>query len=159
MLQMVLDRLFLMSLLVPKSNKKLGYFYAQNQIGQWDYSILKTRDEIIPYRCLETKHMHTNHYWINAYRLLRNHIGPVRLTQKPTCSACFFSRNIVFLSQQFSQKQCFQPVSAKIQQSERGHIGETKHMDVLSTAHLLHEIFILMQKQEKYNNVESRPTS
>jgi len=31
----------------------------------------------------------------------------------------FFSRNSVFLSQQFSQNSVFQPVSAKIQQAEQ----------------------------------------
>ena len=42
-------------------------------------------------------------------------VVPVRLTQKLACSASFFSRNSVFLSQQFSQNSVFQPVSAKIQ--------------------------------------------
>ena len=38
--------------------------------------------------------------------------GPVQLTLKPTCSASFFSRNNVFLSQQFSQNSVFSQVSA-----------------------------------------------
>ena len=38
-------------------------------------------------------------------------------------SAYFFSRNSVFLSQQFSQNSVFQPISAKIQTSERDHYG------------------------------------
>ena len=36
------------------------------------------------------------------------------------CSASFFSRNSVFVSQQFSRNSVFQPVSAKFQTSERG---------------------------------------
>ena len=40
--------------------------------------------------------------------------GPVRLTPYSACSASFFSRNSVFLSQQFSQNSVFQPVSSKI---------------------------------------------
>ena len=47
--------------------------------------------------------------------------GPVRLIQKPACSACFFSRNSVFFSQQFSQNSIFQVVSAKFQQAEQGY--------------------------------------
>jgi len=46
--------------------------------------------------------------------------GPVRLTLYSTYSVSFFSRNSVFLSQQFSQNSVFQPVLAKFQTSERG---------------------------------------
>ena len=46
-------------------------------------------------------------------------IEPVRLTPYSTCSACFFSRNSVFLSQQFSHNSVFQPVLVKFQTSER----------------------------------------
>jgi len=37
------------------------------------------------------------------------------------CSASFFSRNSVFLSQQFGRNSFFQSVSAKFQTSEQGH--------------------------------------
>ena len=37
-----------------------------------------------------------------------------------TIQLIFFSRNNIFLSQQFSQNNVFQLVSAKIQQAERG---------------------------------------
>ena len=47
-------------------------------------------------------------------------MGPVRLTPYPACSSSFFTRNGVFLSQHFSQNNVFQPISAKIQQAERG---------------------------------------
>ena len=53
-------------------------------------------------------------------------IGPVRLTTYPTCSASFFSRNNIFLSQHFSQNSIFQPISAKIQQAERGLFETTQ---------------------------------
>ena len=46
----------------------------------------------------------------------------IRLTQKPVCLACFFSRNSIFLSQQFSLNSVFQPVSAKILPVERGRV-------------------------------------
>ena len=49
------------------------------------------------------------------------YLGPVRFTLKPACLASFFSRNSVFLSQQFSQNSIFQSVSAKFQQTEQGH--------------------------------------
>ena len=49
-----------------------------------------------------------------------NHIGHVRFSYNPSFSVCFFSRNSVFLSQQFSWNRVFQPVSAKVQTSERG---------------------------------------
>ena len=39
----------------------------------------------------------------------------------PARSACFFSRNNVFFSQQFNQNSVFQPVLAKIQQAKWGH--------------------------------------
>jgi len=42
-----------------------------------------------------------------------------QLTPYPACSASFFSRNSVFLSQHFSKNSVFQPISAKIQQAER----------------------------------------
>jgi len=45
--------------------------------------------------------------------------GPVRLTLYPVCSASFFSRNSVSLSQHFNQNSVFQPLSAKFQQAER----------------------------------------
>ena len=48
------------------------------------------------------------------------YLGPVRLTPYSTCSASFFNRNSVFLSQQFSKNIIFQPVSAKILPAERG---------------------------------------
>jgi hypothetical protein len=38
--------------------------------------------------------------------LLRGHHGPVHLAYNPSYSACFFSRNSIFLSQKISQ-QCF----------------------------------------------------
>ena len=44
------------------------------------------------------------------------------------CSAPFFSRNSVFLSQHFSQNSVFQPLSAKLQTSERGHIVNVKRL-------------------------------
>ena len=40
--------------------------------------------------------------------------------KKMACSASFFSRNSVFLSQQFSRNSVFQPVSAKFHTSEQG---------------------------------------
>ena len=49
----------------------------------------------------------------------------------------FFSRNIVFLSQQFSRNSIFQPVSAKFQTSERGlrlHRAACPHRAALSRA-------------------------
>jgi len=45
----------------------------------------------------------------------------VRLIPYSICSASFFSRNSIFLSQQFNQNSVFQPVSAKILSAERGH--------------------------------------
>ena len=52
---------------------------------------------------------------------------PRSLVLNLSCSAYFFSRNSVFLSQQFSRNRVFQPVSAKIQTSQRArggiHIG------------------------------------
>ena len=47
-------------------------------------------------------------------------LWPRSLVLKMACSASFFSRNSVFLSQQFSRNSVFQPVSAKVQTSERG---------------------------------------
>ena len=40
------------------------------------------------------------------------------------CSTSFSGRNSVFLSQQFSRNSVFQPVSAKVQTSERALEGE-----------------------------------
>ena len=56
-------------------------------------------------------------------------LGSVRFTPYSVYSAYFFSRNSIFLSQQFSQNSILQPVSAKIQQAEWGHydFGESPH--------------------------------
>ena len=48
---------------------------------------------------------------------------PRSLVLKMACSVSFFSRNSVFLSQQFSRNRVFLPVSAKFQTSERGRSG------------------------------------
>ena len=47
-------------------------------------------------------------------------LWPRSLVLNLACSAYFFSRNSVFLSQQFSRNSVFQPVSAKVQTSECG---------------------------------------
>ena len=53
-------------------------------------------------------------------------LWPRSLVLKMACSASFFSRNSVFLSQQFSRNSIFQPVSAKFQTSERGRCLPSK---------------------------------
>jgi len=58
--------------------------------------------------------------WIEGWRRTREAVRPRSLVLNLACSAYFFSRNSVFLSQQFSRNSVFQPVSAKVQTSERG---------------------------------------
>ena len=73
------------------------------------------------------------HVYVKYYRVCGNdrqdegmNVGSSRevrgsLVLNLACSACFFSRNSVFLSQQFSRNSVFQSVSAKVQSSERSH--------------------------------------
>ena len=64
------------------------------------------------YKCITLRVIH----WIFLYIQ-----WPRSLVLNLACSAWFFSRNSVFLSQQFSRNSGFQSVSVKIQTSERGH--------------------------------------
>ena len=55
---------------------------------------------------------------------MRKYHGPFRLPLKPACSASFFIRNSVFLSQHFIQNSVFHPISSGIPPAERGQYGE-----------------------------------
>jgi len=44
--------------------------------------------------------------------IVRQAIGPIRLTPYSAYSTCFFSYNSIFLSQQFSQNSVFQSVTS-----------------------------------------------
>ena len=67
-------------------------------------------------------------------RLIFLSIGPVRRTPY---SAYFFSRNSVFLLQQFSQNSIFQSVSAKFQQTEQGLVSDANSVD-------MHPLYLLV---------------
>ena len=80
-------------------------------------------------------------------------IGPIRLTQKPTCSACFFSRNSVFLSQQFSQNSVFSQFQPSFSKPNRV-IGVTTFYSCLShnikcvlSRHTYIDVVILMLRE------------
>ena len=57
--------------------------------------------------------------WIEGWRRTREAVRPRSLVLNLACSACFFSWNNIFLSQQFSRNSIFQSVSTKFQTSER----------------------------------------
>ena len=63
--------------------------------------------------------------------------GLVQLTLYSACAASFFSRNIIFLSQQFSQNSFFSVSFSQVQTSERNHnicLGQLQRQGLLEGA-------------------------
>ena len=70
-----------------------------------------------PKHHIYTIHLRNKRAQNNAYRNITKYFIPnykiFRLTPYSARSACFFSQNSIFLSQQFSQNSVFQPIFSK----------------------------------------------